>query len=468
MALSANTEWEVRATGSNTNGGGFVNGASGTDWTQQDSPQYSVTDGVANGTTTITSATANFGTDVVGNIVYVSGGTGSITAGWYQITSRTNSTTIVLDRSTGLTAGTGVTLKIGGAFATLSQVFTVVVASNTVWVKSGSYSISTGLTTGSTGNDLPNTAPDCLLGYNTTRGDCPTGSSRPTISTSSSIVMLSFGSNNLHIENFILDGGGVATKGIVLSSDRGNIISNCKVTNCTTMGIQGAGGNVNRCEVTGMTSGATAAFYMNADNCIDCYAHDNTCTGFSCDGSDSGSIFVRCISANNSGASSDGFASRGTLLGASCMLNCVSYNNGRHGLYVPGNYASMSVNNCVFVKNGDFGISWGVVLKKATLDINYNAFGTGSIQNTSGLRSNVIAGINDITITANPFTDPDNGDFSLNNTANGGTSLRAAGYPGVMPGATTTGYMDIGAIQHQDAGSVSLYQYIPLFVYDKG
>ena len=90
MALSASTILEVRSTGSDTNSFGFVTGASGTDWSQQDAAQYSVTDGVTAGTTTITSASANFGTDVVGNLIYVQGGTAPVTAGWDQITVRTN------------------------------------------------------------------------------------------------------------------------------------------------------------------------------------------------------------------------------------------------------------------------------------------------------------------------------------------------------------------------------------------
>ena len=91
MALAAACVWEVRTTGASTNGGGFKTGASGTDWSQQATAQYAVADGVTNGTTTITSATANFGTDVVGNLIYVSGGTGSITADWYEITATTSS-----------------------------------------------------------------------------------------------------------------------------------------------------------------------------------------------------------------------------------------------------------------------------------------------------------------------------------------------------------------------------------------
>ena len=76
MALSASTQIEIRSGGSDTNGGGYVSG--GTDWSLFDSPQYSVTTGTTFGTTTINSSTANFGTDVVGNLISVSGGTGSI------------------------------------------------------------------------------------------------------------------------------------------------------------------------------------------------------------------------------------------------------------------------------------------------------------------------------------------------------------------------------------------------------
>ncbi len=58
MALSANTVWEVRgATGAVTNGGGYVTGSGTTDYSQQPGAQIAVVDAVANGTTTITSAT---------------------------------------------------------------------------------------------------------------------------------------------------------------------------------------------------------------------------------------------------------------------------------------------------------------------------------------------------------------------------------------------------------------------------
>ena len=169
MAIGAACVWEVRTTGNDTNGGGYAGG--GTDWSQQDAAQYSVTDGVTAGTTTITSATANFGTDVVGNVMYVQGGTGSVTAGWYQIISRTNATTIVVDRSTGLTAGTGVTLKIGGAFATPGRLSNLLVSGNRAWVKSGTYTITTS-TVGPSGPFYQSTSvAGSVEGYNSTRGD---------------------------------------------------------------------------------------------------------------------------------------------------------------------------------------------------------------------------------------------------------------------------------------------------------
>ena len=69
MALSVSQVWEIRTTGSDTNGGGFHAGASGTDYSQQAAAQVTVADAVANGTTTLTSVTASFTAAHVGNLV---------------------------------------------------------------------------------------------------------------------------------------------------------------------------------------------------------------------------------------------------------------------------------------------------------------------------------------------------------------------------------------------------------------
>lgn len=71
-----------------------------------------VNDGVANGTTTITSATASFVAGDVGQLIWVYGGTGSIVGNFRTINSVTNATTIVVSGSV-LTAGTAIHLRIG-------------------------------------------------------------------------------------------------------------------------------------------------------------------------------------------------------------------------------------------------------------------------------------------------------------------------------------------------------------------
>ena len=72
----------------------------------------STTDAVANGSTTITSATANFNASIVGTAIELSAGSGSLTAAWYYVTAFTNSTTVSVDRV--VPSGTGISMSIGG------------------------------------------------------------------------------------------------------------------------------------------------------------------------------------------------------------------------------------------------------------------------------------------------------------------------------------------------------------------
>ena len=78
MAFSANMIWEFRTTGSANNGGGFVEGATGTDYSQQDAAEIAFTDLVIDGAdnTKITSAAHPFSVAHVGNVINVTGGTG--------------------------------------------------------------------------------------------------------------------------------------------------------------------------------------------------------------------------------------------------------------------------------------------------------------------------------------------------------------------------------------------------------
>jgi hypothetical protein len=441
MALSANTVFEVMQGGSDTNGGGFVTGASGTDWSQQTSAQYSVTDGVTAGTTTITSATATFGTDVVGNIIYVQGGTGSVAAGWYQIISRTNSTTIVVDRSTGLTAGTGVTLKIGGALATPGGSGLVIAANSvagiTVFIK---YDASPYIaTTAST-----NVAGGCVLGPNNvywvgydlsrTRYPAP-GGNRPTfkIDTGISSAVLFTGTNNGYfLQNIILDCNSQATSRGGLQSGEYYYVKVINGIWGTTGGPlqDNSAGRAILCEVSGCTlTGGAAALRMNG-NAFFCTVHDNSASSNTA--AMSVVTAVGCVIYGNT-----------TGMGANITavaLNCVAYGNAQGGFF-PGN-GSPTFINCISESNGTYG--WVGGTQRPVL-IKCSSYGNATAR--ANPATGQIIDIDPITTSASAFVDAASQDFRLNSEA--GAVLFGVGFPTSFPmSASNITYPDIGALQH--------------------
>lgn len=441
-ALSANTVWEVRTGGSDTNGGGFVTGASGSDHTLQDAAQYSVTDGVTNGTTTITSATANFGTDVVGNIMYVQGGTGSVVAGWYQITVRNSSSSVTVDRSTGLTAGTGVTLKIGGALATPGNAAALAtVSGHDIHVKSGTYTMSTA-TPGAGGPVLfGSSIRVSMRGYQTTRND-NTGT-RPILSWGAvgapGGTTYLFSGQGTAAQTFInmqADGNGVANvSGFTIANARYSAI-NCKAVNCNQasqvgfLGSASTARGIISCSAVSCTIGfSNGSFYKStADTCG---------TGFS---ATSASTLHDCIAWD---CTADGFTA--TTNGAS-MVGCVAFSNDGDGF--DSGTATWSLINCVSVSNGGYGFngtsSQSFLLNCAT----YNNT-SGRSPGVSGLHADLGA----ITLSGDPFVDSSSDDFRPDNTASEGALLRAAAYD--VYGQTDS--RDVGAVQHTDpAGGGSL------------
>lgn len=429
MALSANSVFEVRAAGNDTNGGGFVTGASGTDYSQQDSKNtvgsdISTTDAVADGTTTITSATANFGTTIVGNIIYLQGGTGSLAAGWYQVTARASTTSITVDRTVAI--GTGITMNIGGALASPGMAGGVgLVNDNKVWVKAGTYSITSTST---------NVAAGCVSvavrtiweGYNATRGDLGTAPVLQASGISTATLFATTGGQS-HVRNLVADGAS-------LTSLRGfsfavGSLYLCGGINCTNSGIvlTGSGVTAVRCYATGCSTATALTTTSGGAYFTVCVAYSNTVTGV-------GGNAIRCVSVNNSGASSDGFNS--TL-----AVSCTAYNNGRDGFRVVSSPTIWL--NCISEANGGYGFN--------------GTTGTGTVRiscatynNTSGATNGTFAyDASNVTGSGSFFTNAAGADFSLNNTAGAGAAARAAGYPGALPYGGT-GYLDIGALQHAD------------------
>jgi hypothetical protein len=462
MALAANVVLEVRTTGSDTNGGGWVPGSSGTDWSQQNGAQYSVTDGVTAGTTTITSATANFGTDVVGNLIYVQGGTGSITAGWYQIISRTNSTTIVVDRSTGLSVGTGATLKIGGALATpgiASAVLGSLSGNWTVFMKSGTYTLSTTTANASGGpvslaaGGSSQTVNAHWVSYDTTRSRGNTDANKASIvvpaSGVSSITVFLVSGNVLWVEGIIVDG---ASKTSITGFGTAAAGSNqqfyrCKAANCTNSGFSftRTGNTAILCEATGCaTAGAAFNGTMSDGYFAYCSAYSNSVPGFTVNTSN----VMYCLAYSNSGGSSYGFGHGAGNSGAGIYLACIAYNNGASGFSLGGSNSRTVLINCVATQNA----ANGFLTNSGTLNfLLYCAGYSNTSGNISGFDSTVQVGF--VTLTGDPWTNAAGGVFTTNTTSGAGAALRAAGFPAALfPASAGTSYADIGLLQHQDAG----------------
>lgn len=456
MAIGASSVWEVRTGGSANNGGGFdstISGA-GTDYTQQNTAQQNW-DGVTNilstvgvNSTTVISNTAVFTSAMVGNALHITAGT-NFTAGFYFITAFTSTTQVVVDRTPAATAGSLGTGNVGGALALPSQVTAVMVAGNTMWVKSGTYSVTTTATipAGSVGNEI------IIAGYNSTHGDLDSVtdfSNFPNIVVNNAAVSCFTQSSDFSsVRNFVGDAGSGGTKGnrfINSSGNNANSIINCKATGAFTVSGFTVSGNtlVRNCLATGI--GATGFLVTGSGGIvINCVA--TACTGVGFLNNQTITItFIRCISYSNTGGTSHGFSHSGNGTGDD-YINCIAYNNGGDGFHFS---AASSVNNtrmlnCIAANNAGWGVNSATTTWNALPQVDYTAY----YSNTSGTTTGIPLGLHDIVLAADPFTNSSGGNFTLNGNNPGGFQLQNTGNTSIFPGLTPTSYLDFGSYQHQ-------------------
>lgn len=459
--LSASVVWEARASGaSDNNGGGFVAGASGTDYSQQNAAQLTLTDLATTGVvTTLTSVTGGFTAQMVGDIIHIVSGT-NFTAGFYQITVFTNSNTVTLDRAPTTAAGVGGTGSVGGALATLGTLSGAMVASNKAFV-TGAFTSTTTTTFAQTVTPAAGTAPTDITGYGVTRGDGTHATL--TLSGAGTITGVLASGLGFFIKQLDVDCGSItASTAFQIKGD--SRLYQCKANNFTTDGVIITGGNFNsveECEITGGTSAATSGAISigtaSSNLVARCYIHDNVCPGIVT------AADVRIISnliTNNTGASSDGIR----CIDQALIFSNTIHGNGRHGIFhnATADYANAWLNN-ILTNNGGYGISGssGTALPaRATYD--GNVYGGGASANTSGARNlmdsvtgiygvNPYTNVRDVTLSVSPYVGPTSGgtaNFALNDVPGGGQACRRAGSPGTFPGlATTVGYLDMGAVQ---------------------
>lgn len=471
-ALPNNTTWEVRNGGVDSNGGGFLTGASGTDYSQQAAAHCTATDFTLPTTTTATSATCPFGSDSVGNIIQVTAGT-NCTAGWYQVVS-VASVTATLDRAAGTTGCTAGTFAIGGALKTLSKLNSAMNTTSpitqTAWVKADStYSVSGNLSWSfATNTGVTYTT---IQGYTSSRGD--TG--QPTIQASAgSFTMFTMGNNNnafWSFENFILDCNSQTNcKG--LDIENGQV----RAVNIAVMNAFGGfiGGDFadpyfcERCSVLTLKGTNSVGIDFSAKNhgqtCIQCVVYgDGASTGqvgFKLQG---GSCIL-CIAAHMSaGTTGDGFDI--TSSAAILYLDRIAVDDvSRDAIRITNSSSNprpIVIENSVFVggANGYCVNFTANVVPAGAIRLDYN----GCKQGGSGDYHNATAGTASVGLSVDPFTNSaiNVNDFSLNSTALGGAALKALGYPGILNGGGGyggTGFIDIGPLQTNAALSASTRQ----------
>lgn len=470
MAIQATMEWRIRAGGNVDNGGGFdpqVSGA-GTDYSDQDAAQLTLTDLATSGagSTTLTSATGGFTSAMIGNVVRIKSGT-NFDVGYYVVTGHTDTNTVTLDRSpTSAGAGSSGTGSLGGAFAHFESlagtgngglnsptITTPLAAGHTVWVRGA-------------GTDDPT-----VVDHDWTGSGSGYWSSNPNGDTTDGRIYIK-GYNGrplIHADGLLwntpvywtLDhlkfkqNSGFTTQGLFGGSNETN-------NSCAAIDVHIDQNGVDRVclccalmvKVVVTNSGTKGGGSQTALKpqhygfiMYGCVVKESRGVGFGATVNSMG-VWSDCI-AMDCGAS--GFHIDGTST-SWCMhiLNCTSYSNGGDGFRfeTADEMANMIVRNCLAVDNGGYGFNCTVgataLNDRRIRDIwDHNA----GYNNTSGLYNNVSAGDNDVTLTADPFTDGANGDFSLNDTSGGGADLKEAGFPGVFNGISTTGYRDIGAVE---------------------
>ncbi len=444
MALSASTVWEVRTTGSDLNGGGFVTGSGGTDYSQQDAAQLSKTDlAAAQNSTTVTSATSGFTATMVGNLLQIASGTNFV-AGFYQIVTFTNSATIVLDRAPATAgAGSAGVGKVGGCLNSVGKALSGHVASNDIHVKAGTYTINSVSTNVASGCWAPTAgiAGDVtrIVGYQTTRED---GGTKPSVVASGitafTVVTMAAA---VAVENVEFDGASLTTGRGIGTNAAGSVYS-CKFKNFTNAAVlAGSALMVYNSEATGCST--SAAF--QAAHFVSCVAQGNTITGFIVG---SGCMALRCISANNTGATSDGFGISAT---GGEIVSCTAYGNGRDGFRITALAAHNDIFNCLAVGNTGWGFNASAAVDAVRM------FSCAHYNNTGGgINAFITRTSGTVALTADPFISASGSNFGLNALSGGGAALRAASATTTWPGlSTTTTALDVGASQHPDTGGGS-------------
>lgn len=453
--ISNNVQFDVATTGNDANGGGFVTGATGTDFSQQDAAQYTFTDlASANGSTnpcTVTSASHNFVASDVGNLMNITAGTNFLTGAGvrYQIVSvAANAAT--LDRACGSAASiSGGTYAVGGRMATIGGA--AAIADSTTSMQGGAsagaiiniksnanYVLTATVNIGSNTNIA-------FVGYQTTHGDNGTP---PTVTTATNgTPLFTIGARSYTFDNFIFTtSAGTPAAGLLVNSGVMLGVRNASFSGFTN-GINATNTETDLVgvEVKNSTGVGVLASTGTILVCYGCWIHNNTGNGIA-----AGHPII-VMSIVSAGTAQGVNMNAGPSTGA-CLASSIA-NNGTDGWNATG--ASFTVADCIFYGNGGFGVHGpNIGLSSNVIPVNIgrnNGYGNNASGDLSGYTAapgtmnGTTKALNDFAFTSNPFTTATN--FALNGTAGGGAAAKQTGWPGAFPTAASTGFISVGAVQ---------------------
>jgi hypothetical protein len=440
LALNATTVWRVRAGGDNTNGGGYdaaISGA-GTDYTDQDAAQLSLTDLACADSTTLTSVTGGFTSAMIGNCVRISSGTNFV-AGYYFVTGRTNTNTVTLDRKpvTGGTTGSGGVGKLGGAFAhwlvlgngagsvTAPTITSPLAAGHLVMVRGS-------------GSDSPVSADYTQTGYiSFVAGDVASGrvrflgyNGRPRIDGNGLIVYQSI----FHtFQGFMFVATGTSNTDVGIMNGLSILIDNVIDQNGNdAYGAINAGAVIDCLfKNSGTTSAGTSGRYAIVGGSYNPLIMGNRIEDWRSGGISSAymgvilnNVIDSCRSASTPGIN---VIPNDQSYNASVIGNTV-HNCAGDGIWITGTNSGIAttVFNNIITNCGGYGIvgadSAALNTRRSSHSPDYNVFGTGATANTSGARSLLTAGAHDLSVDPS-YADAAGGDFTPQEATLEGTSF---------------------------------------------
>jgi hypothetical protein len=410
----------------------------GVDYSQQDSAVLSASDFSSDvAGTTITTAGGGVTALMVGNIIYISnGGTGG-SIGWYEIASYISGTQFTIDRSCGSSA-TGMTGAIAGARnVPLDAFYEQMLPGHQIFSKSdGAYIYTQNVTLNRDGTAYIHIQRE---GYNSTRGDDPTGTDRPLQACGSYY----FAADNYWTsKNYRATGTGT----YVYRQDDESAFINCKADNSSVTANRSAfhvsgsfaGSHFIDCE--GISTNGYA-FNMSYGNAAFCYAHDSTYGYYPASGVSSS--LQNCIM----DTCTNGV--RGIGAKSLSLINCMLYGN-TNGILFSGGSSMKNpiVVNCIFDNNTNAIVAPTSRFNNAFID--YNNY----TNNTTDI-TNYFKGRNATALDAG-LNNPGAGDFTP------GDNMKGIAYVGNAQGSSTSS-IDLGAIQIEEVaagGGGSKFSYI--------